>query len=290
MSDPNRDPMAKSDPFLNPGDFQEDMGMFEAATHAPTVALADVDLKTVLFTPDRSNQDPTGRALARLLAETVGANFIEAPDLKTNQDLIAAHGQHPTNLLVLPVPFGRDIAELGEASLGDVVDRLLGTDLPILAIRQPLAESALPGLLNNVVVPLSPDNPRNDRALAWACRILGRSGTLTVVEVADASLRAEADMHRSPAEPVQQTATERINRVLSRFFAGSVGAIQRKAADRGFQIQVITAGGRFVDSTLMQVKVSPGLVIVPGSLHRQSNPYHNEADLILSSQYPVLVV
>jgi len=171
-----------------------------------------------------------------------------------------------------------------------VVDRILADALPILAVRQVMDESAIRECLRNVVVPLSPENPRACDALAWACRILPASGRLTVVEIADAELRAEASQLRDPSEPVGLTAAERVDRVLTRHFASPIAAIQRRARDQRFHVQVVGVGGKFVESTLAQLNQAPGLVIVAGSADRRSDSYHHEADLILDSRYPVLII
>lgn len=290
MNDSKRSPMTGTDPFLNAGDFQEDLGMFEAATHAAPIELVEVPLKTVLFAPDDSNQDPTAQRVSQLLAQAVGAQLVEVAQLKTAAALQDTKQKHGADLLVMPVPFGADFTELREESLGDVVDRVLATTLPILAVRQLMEESEVRSCLRNVIVPLSPENPRSDAALSWASRILAHGGQLTIVEIADADLRAEASHLRDPSEPAGLTASERVNRVLTRHFAGSIAAIQRRSLEVGFQIQVLSSPGRFVDSTLAQLRDAPGLVIVAGSADRRSDSYHHEADLILDSRYPVLIV
>ncbi len=290
MSDAKPNPLATTDPFLNAGDFQEDLGMFEAATHAAPFAIADIALQTLVVAPDGFNQDATVRGVAQRLAQAVGAQVVEAPGLKTADEVQTAKQRHGADLLVLPVPFGADIGDLREASLGDVVDRLLADALPLLAIRQLMDEPAIGECLRNVVIPLSPENPRSADALAWACRILPASGQLTVVQIADAELRAEASHLREPTEPIGLTASARVSRVLTRHFASPMAAIQRRARDQKFHLQIVEAGNQFVASTLAPLHEAPGLVIVAGSADRRSDSYHHEADLILDSRYPVLIV
>ncbi len=290
MNDPKRTPLATSDPFLNAGDFQEDLGMFEAATHAERVDIIDISLKTILLAPDGSNQDPTARRLAEVLGESVGAQVVEVAGLHTAEEMQAAKQQHAADLLVLPVPFGAEIGELREASLGELVDRILADTLPMLAVRQVMEEAEIRKCLQNVVIPLSPENPRVVDVLSWACRLLPESGQLTIVEIANAELRAEASHLREPSEPAGFTASERVGRVLTRHFAGSIAAIQKRSSDIGFALQVFSTSGQFVDSTLAQLEDSPGLVIIAGSGDRRSDAYHHEADLILDSRYPILVV
>ncbi len=290
MSDPNRSTMATSEPFLNSGDFQEDLGMFEAATKSTAVDLPEVALGAVLLATDGSNQDATARSVALKLAAAVGAKFGEDSGLKTVADLQAAKKAHNADMLVLPVPFGSDIGDLREESLGEVIDRMLALDLPILAIRQPLEEGAVGDVFEHVIVPLTPDNPRSIVALAWGCKILNGSGTLTIVEIANAELKAEAEELREDAESPSANAAARVTRVLTRYFGGSISAVQRKAAECGISINVEIATGRFVESTLAQLDDEPGLVIIAGTTDRRSDSFHQEADAILASRYPVLIV
>jgi hypothetical protein len=109
-----------------------------------------------------------------------------------------------------------------------------------------------------------------------------------VVEIADAQLRAEAcELLDRPAKAAPASV---VDRVLTRHFASCIAAIQRKALERGFQTRVSRTAGRFVESALAQLNGSPGLTVVAGSTDRRSDAYHHEADLILASRYPVLIV
>lgn len=290
MNDPKRTPLPPSDPFLNLGDFQEDLGMFEAATHAEPVEIFDITLNKILFAPDGSSQDPTARRLAELVAELTKTEVVEAAGLKTAAEMHAAKQQHGADLLVLPIPFGADIDELGEASLGQLADQILVDTLPILAVRQAMKEPDLRKCLQHVVVPLSPENRRVVEVLSWACRLLPESGQLTIVEIANAELRAEASHLREPSEPSGFTASERVSRVLTRHFAGSIAAIQKRSTELGFALQVFSTSGQFVESTLAHLEAAPGLVMVAGTGDRRSDSYHHETDLLLASQYPILIV
>lgn len=277
--------MTSSEPFVGAGDLQEDLGMFEAATHAAPIALPELTLTTVLLALDGSNQDATARAVAARVAAAFSARVAEERGLTSAQDIRAAKGTHRAEMVVLPVPFGSDIGDLREESLGVVVDQLLASCVPLMAVRQPLDEVAVQSLFQRVHVPLSPAHERSPLALAWACRLLGNSGTVRVHEFADAALREEARALGKEAGPAVA-----VGRVLSRFYAGTIAVLQRLAVEKGFQMHVASVNDRFVKGTLAAVEQAPGVIVVAGAEDRCSDAFHHAADLILSSRGPVLVV
>lgn len=277
--------MSASDPFVGIGDLQEDLGMFEAAAHAEAVELPAVSVRTVLVALDDSNQDATARAVGKVVASALGAEVSEQRGLTTAQALRDAKKALSADLLVLPVPFGSDIGELREESLGVVVDQLLATCLPLLAIRQPQEVAAVQALLRRVYVPLSPVHERGAMALAWACRLLGHAGTLRILEFPDAALRQEARALSAGGD-----SRAAVQRVLTRHYAGSVATVQRLSVAAGFQVHVHSQTGRLVDETIQAVAQAAGLVIIDGAADRRSDAFHHAADLILASSGPVLVV
>lgn len=280
--------MHPMEPFENAANFIEDVGLFEAAVHAPATVLPIIQPSRVVVATDGSNQDPATRAVGRMIAERFG----QSADLRENlpaRELDAIHSG--AGLLVVPVPFGSDIGELREESLGPAVDHLLASRAcPLLAVRQPLADDLLAAALRNIVVPLVPGETGNDLALGWACHFLKGGGVLTVLENADREVLAEARLLLDGVNVSDSTAVATIERVLNRQFAGLIGAVQRVSADVGFETQVASAGGRFVDSVLARVGDAPTLAIVSCARDRRAANYHRVADLILASRYPVLVV
>jgi hypothetical protein len=65
------------EPFENAANFNEDVGMFQAAAHSPHVDLPAVTLSAIHLAVDGSNQDATARGLAQVLAARSGAKLAE---------------------------------------------------------------------------------------------------------------------------------------------------------------------------------------------------------------------
>jgi len=283
--------MTPIEPFGNADNMLEDLGMFEAATHAPAVTLPPVNVSSILLALDHSNQDDAARTLAASLAKTLEATVVEKTDLTTAQQVVDVLRAAGAQLLVLPVPFHSDIGQLREESLGEIVDHLLqSADVPILAVRQPVSEENLRSALRRIVVPLSPAESRTALALSWACRLLRAGGDLYAHEIADRDVIDGANLLRDATDNPESQPQADIERVLTRQFAGLVAVVQRTAHEVGFGAHVHSASGRFVAQTLEVVAAAPSLVIVGGSSDRRSTTFHRCMDLILGSTYPVLVV
>lgn len=283
--------MHEMEPFESAANFVEDVGMFEAACHAPATSLPILNVKTILSIPDGSNQDPAVRTLGQQFATMFSANLIERTGLVTAAAIEQACLETQPSLMVVPVPFGSDIGELREESLGEVIDRILATrKCPILAVRQPLDADSLTKVVHNLLVTLVPGESANALSLAWATQLLKSGGEMILLEIADREVLAEAKLLLGSVNINEATAIATLERVLSRQFASLVGVVQRTAAEVGFGARVASASGRFVEQVLAQIGDQPSLVIHAGSKDRRSTAFHRSADLILGSRYPVLVV
>ncbi len=283
--------MQEMEPFENAANFLEDVGMFEAAVHAPPTSLPLIEIKKVLSVLDGSNQDVAVRFLGRAFSEKLNASLEEHEGLTTPAAIEDASLKTQAGLVVLPVPFGADIGELREESLGEIVDRVLpARTCPIMAVRQPLGDESLNAALRHVLVTLVPGEPGNALALAWACQLLKSGGELILLEIADREVLSEAKLLLDRVNITEATAIATLERVLSRQFASLVGVVQRTAAESGFDARVASISGRFVEQVLKEIGDQPTLVIHAGSKDRRSTNYHRSADLILGSRGPVLII
>lgn len=283
--------MRSIEPFENTANLMEDVGMFEAAVHAPPATLPLVQPAAILVALDASNQDPAASALGKLLGDRLGAIVHERSGLSKVRALLAAAADMDCGLIVLPVPYGSDISELREESLGEVMDCLLvESRLPLLAVRQPRDADYLALALRNILVPLTPACSHNDLALGWACRLLNDgSGRLNMVEVADRDVLAEARL-LSETQGEAAAASASLGRVLDRQFASLVSVVQRTANEAGFDAIVTSTADRFVHRAVELANEGPTLTIAAGSRDHRSPTYHRAADLILGSTDPVLIV
>lgn len=283
--------MTQIEPFESASNLMEDMGMFEAATHAGAIQLAEVKVNTILALPDGSNQDPATQFLANELSHKLGATLVVKHQLETVKSVLEAVEATHAELLVLPVPFGADIGTLKMDSLGDFCDRILShITVPVLAVRQPLSEAVLKATLQRMVVPLNTQEPRSAVAMSWACRLLQTGGELVALEIGDTHTEIEANQLQKPFDNLDSTHQAAIERVLSRHFAGLIATLQKKSAEFGFGTTVRSVRGRFVDCTLDAIGELAGLAVVAQSTDRRSDTFHRCSDLLLGSSFPVLMV
>ena len=75
------------EPFENAANFAEDVGLFEAATHAPPVELPAPELRAFHLALDGSNQDATARGFAEVLAARTGAALREQSGASNAADM-----------------------------------------------------------------------------------------------------------------------------------------------------------------------------------------------------------
>lgn len=278
--------MNTDDPFYRDEVLIEDVGMFEAAVHAQSAVLPEISVPSVLAAIDDSNQSDTTRLIAARFGARLGAPVVERTNLRTDEAILAAIREASAGLLVLPAPFGSDIRELKDESLGEVVDQLLGhATIPILTVRQPMDGAAIDAALTDIVLPLSPGEPRNEWAVAWAFRLLNRGGQCRLLEIADEEVLAEAE--RLVSEDDGHSSWQQ---GMTRCFAGLIGVAQRRASDAGLNVAVLASTGRFVAESLAAAHDLRTLTIAVGSHDRRSTTYHRAVDLILGSAGPVLVV
>lgn len=280
------------EPFELAENMEEDLGMFEAATHAKPLQLASPQVGKILVALDGSNQDPTAQALGQQLAARVQATVEQQCDCKRGSDVRDAIQQTRADVLILPVPFGEDIDLLASQSLGSVADTLLqDCPVPMLCVRQPLEAAGMQLLFDQILLPLAVHNSESERSLAWACWLAGNSGELLLLELADQAL---AEKVRTAEANVEESTAERkasLGREMSTRMASLVSAAQRSSTEQGFGVRTEFRAGRPVaEVEAMLQEFQTPLVITTRSSDRTSAQFHFVIDLLLQSRCPVLLV
>jgi hypothetical protein len=244
------------EPFELADNMEEDLGLFEAATHAPRVRLEQPRVGTVLVVvpaaagePSRATQAAGGsprtveacRGLGHAVAARLGATVMEdmGDAARSPENLRQAVDRTGAGLVVTAIELLGDAAVLS----------LLATDtVPMLCLgrhrRRGRSRKAPPdATLDTMLLPLLADTPPAHRATAWACRLAaaaGAAGQLRVVELADPQARA---MARGRAGDAAGGGDSVVGRVVSGRLGGLVAAIQRESTAHGFTAEVEFRGG-----------------------------------------------
>ncbi|MBM4068825.1 MAG: universal stress protein [Planctomycetes bacterium] len=279
------------DPFEDGDTLAEDLGMFEAAVHARPLALDKPVLAAVVLAPDGSNQDATARTWATAMAARAGCPVHEQRGAASASEILQACRKHQAGLLVVPVPFGQDIQELRDESLGSIIDMLLQESVcPLLCVRELMDEAAVQLALNDILLPIHGGDETCARAASWALHFLAEQGQLQLLAVADQDVLDEARELLGDAIAASASEPDALSRAMTQEVASVVGAVQRRGNEAGLTVSVDVKVGRFVSVVLDEANQRPHLLVTGASKDRTSPTFHRATDLILGAKYPVLVV
>jgi nucleotide-binding universal stress UspA family protein len=269
----------------------EDMGLFEAAVHAVHLELERPALDVVVVVVDGSNQDETARTFAAAIARRSGAQVYEHSGHGSAAEILRACSEHKASLLVVPVPFGADIATLKDESLGAVVDMLLlESTCPVFCVRQLCDSASVEAALADVIVPVNVLDESCARAASWALRMLHKGERLELLAVADRDVLDEARKLLGEAIDPQALEVEAVSRAVTQEVGSLVAAVQRRGREEGLVVQVEVKVGRAATVELEEANRRPRLLVVGAAKDHSSPAYHRAADLILGAHGPVLVV
>jgi len=279
------------EPFESADNFNEDVGMFEAATHSSAVDLTPPHLKTIVMAPDGSDRDATLQHLAKELASRTSAQVeVLSASTTTSGILEELNRLHP-DLLILPVPFGQDYHELGSESLGSVADQLLlKAPCPVLCVRDVQDLAAVHAALNSVIVPIAIADDLVPKALSWGFLITPSGGRLDLVAVADRDVFSDASHFVEAESDRKQFEPSRLSRAMLKDIGGIVAAAQKKGGASGRKIHVETRVGQFVPLTLAELHGKPHMIIWAMTRDHTSPTFHRAIDLLLASKGLVLMV
>lgn len=283
--------MEPMEPFESAANFNEDVGLFEAATHCAAVEIAPPPLATIAAALDGSPRDETLRGFAEALAARTGARVEFLDGSATATAILAELAEHPADLLILPVPFGQDYRELGSESLGSVVDQLLlKVRSAVLCVREPQDPAAIQAALDSVIVPIAIADELAPRALSWAFRVTPAGGRVDLVAVADRDVLAEASHLVSEGSELATLNPAQLSRALLRDIGSLVAAAQKRGRAEDRTIHVETRIGQFVPLILAEMHGRPHMIVWGITRDHGSPAFHRAVDLLLSSTGPVLMV
>lgn len=280
--------MQAKDPFETPGNFSEDVGLFEAATHCTVIQFPEPVVKTICLALDGSDRDDTVRGFGELLASRTGAQIATLEGKSTAGEILAALAEKRGDLLIFPAPFGKDYQELKAESLGAVADQLLlKAACPVLCVRGVQDQSSIRDAFQHVVVPIAVADEHAPRALGWAFRTTPSGGHVDLAAVADRDVLTEAG-HLIP--DIEKLDPEHVARALIRDMGGLIAASQRRGTAENRKVHVETRVGQFVPLVLAELHGRPRAIIWGISRDHSSPAFHRAVDLLLSSSGPVLMV
>lgn len=279
------------EPFEQQSNLQEDLGLFEAATHAHPVDLVLPSVERIHLAMDGTNQDATAREMAGALAAQLQATLHEQVGATSAADILAGIRDSRANMLVLPVPFGHDYQQLKSASLGPIVDMLLlAAECPVLCIRELMSADEVTRCLSDILAPVTAGDEYAQRALAWAFRLVRDRGSIEMLLAADRSTWDEASrlLHsaagQAPVEP------ERMERALLQDLGGLISAAQHLGQQSAIGVHVETRAGQFVELATQQAERRSRLIVYGTPREHTAPQFHRCVDLILASSAPVLIV
>jgi hypothetical protein len=207
------------EPFELGENMDEDLGLFEAATHAPRIVIEPLRVGTVLVAGGPATGTAAAAActgLARAVVERVGGAGVVETEGTSVAVLLDDIGRTRADLLVTSAEILPDdvCAELFAAASIPVLcngrDRRRRRGRPADAAAR----------LDTILLPLFADTPAARRGLAWACGLAAAAGR-----------RGDVHVLTSPAARIAAD----VGRLLA--------AIQRDATARGFRVETMFQTG-----------------------------------------------
>lgn len=269
----------------------DDLGMFEAAVRAKPVTLTVPECQSIVTFLDASNQDETVRGFAHDIASGHNAITIHEtvlPEADVTK-ILALANEKQADLVIVPVPFGRDIDKLKDESLGSVIDMLLQElKKPLLCVRQPMDKEQQAAALGEVLIPILSHEEGHAHAVSWAFRLVVREGKLELTGVADQNVIDEAKQLLELKEEALQS--DVLMRAVMRDLGELVSAAQKQGMEQSVSVQVEVKVGSPVKVILEQANDRPRLLVTSTSRDHKTLSFHQTHDLILGATGPVLVV
>lgn len=233
------------EPFELGENMEEDLGLFEAATHALRFDVGPLTIRHVLAVT--AGGAPVA-AVADGLAARLSATRTDAAEAA--DALLAAAARLGDAVVVAS-------AALPEATIAALVAPRTDTAaVPVVLVPDAPAGGA--AALDVLVLPLFADAAPARRACVWACGLAAAAaprGFVHAVELASPTTRRAARRLRpGPARAVDGPGEAAVGRVVTGGLGGIVAGLQRHATRHGTTVDVTFRGGRPVADVLEVVR------------------------------------
>lgn len=215
------------EPFELAENMEEDLGLFEAATHAHRVSLEPVHVGTVLAaTASGAECLDFAQAAARRLS----ADLVTDATSTMASALLASAARSNAGLVVVAAGIGSEI--LAGLVTGDGMHTP-----PAVAVVSGQAATALDAML----LPLFEDKPAARTGLAWACTLAaaaGSRGLVAAVELSTPATRQQARRLAGDTANPEEVRQATIGRAVSAPLGSLVAALQRHALSKAYTVDV----------------------------------------------------
>ncbi len=285
------------EPFELGENMQEDLGMFEAATHARRLQLEQNPVGHVMVVVDEGPLAPAVRELGQTVARRLDASVSEHA-VASEQVHEAASGireaaeKSGAGLIVISFPCGVPLDTGGDESLGEVADHLLqSVTLPLLCVRNPPEPSGISQTLDCLQVAAIRDDDSTRCAISWAFRLADSQTQIHLVELADRTAIEEAQRLLQAREEIASVQKAAIERAITSRMGSLVGMAQREASEKNIELQVSFHLGTPALEVLVEMKRHAcGMMIIPRPADHTASGYHLVIDVLLKAGQPVLVI
>ncbi|MBX3418320.1 MAG: universal stress protein [Pirellulaceae bacterium] len=285
------------EPFELAENMQEDLGMFEAATHSRRLQLEQGPVSQVLLVVDDGPLTTTVRELGNHLARRLNASAVEhsvadAQRPKATESISRVAEDAPAGLIVMGVPCGAPQDAIAQHSLGTIVDQLLqSSKCPLLCVKQPLGSNLISSALDLIQVAIARDDQPSMSAISWAFRLTDQRTKINLIELADRTSIEDAQQLLGASEEIPSVQEAVIGRAVTSRLGSLVSLAQREASARKLKLHVDFRLGVPVREVLEVMQNSPlGLMIIPRPADHASPGYHLAVDVLLQATQPVLIV
>jgi hypothetical protein len=215
------------EPFELAENMEEDLGLFEAATHAHRMDIEPVRVRAVLAA---TAAGAGCLDFARAAANRLSAEVLTDAAATTAADILASVARSGAGLVVVPGAVGSEV--LSGLVTGDGMHAS-----PAVAVVSRSGHTAL----DAIVLPLFEDKPAARTGLAWACALAaaaGPRGLVSAVELSTPATRQEARRLAGNTSNPDEVRKATVGRAVSAHLGSLVAALQRHALSKGYAVDV----------------------------------------------------